>query len=153
MVNNEIIILRNVANILRGQNLKVGYYRNLADWKVAMGQNFPVILIEDGDEFEVESQNLSVQKEFPVHIWVYHQLKKNLTETMTDLCTLIEDTLLDDSFLNTLNSAITGTVSLIKWTATEKGDHLESFDGRSVGFTDDRLAWRLSFLFNFHTAR
>ncbi len=156
MVNEEIIILRKIKKALEDTNSFkfVGYYRNMEDHKIARGQRFPMLLIEDSDENITDTQqSLTVTKQVPINIWLYHNVKKNLTETMLGLQNVISDTLLDDSLLNTLNTALTGTMDLVQWYNTEKGTHLEDFDFRTTGFSDDKICWKLSFNFNFQTAR
>ena len=154
MVNEELIIIEKIKTLLKPSLSFIGDYRDLHDFKVVMGDRYPAVLIEDADESLFDEQpSLTVDTMFPITLWLYHNVKKEVSKTMLDLTNTIKDALLDDTFLNALNTALTGTISLVEWYNTEKGSYLENFDFRAAGFSDDRICWKIYFYFNFQTAR
>jgi len=154
MVNEELIIIEKIKTLLKPHLSFIGDYRDLQDFKVVMGDRYPASLIEDGDESLFDDQpSLTVDTMFPITIWLFHNVKKEVSKTMLDLANTIKDSLLDDTFLNALNTALTGTISLVEWYNTEKGSYVDNFDFRTAGFSDDKICWKLYFYFNFQTAR
>lgn len=156
MVNNQFVITDNIRKLLLSLSDfdKGGYFKDTRDFEVALGQNQKYFLIDDDDEqLYTNQENLSVIVEFPIDIYVYLNTSKNRQKTMTDLVANIHDALLDDSFLNTLRAAVTGTIHLVEWFKTDKGDYMDNFNFRTAGYTDDRMCWILSYYFNFSSAR
>lgn len=154
MENKQKVILRKVVELLKatGSFNYVGFYDDLEDFKVAMGQNYPMVLVEDGDETfsDYPQQNLSVTKDLQVNVWLYHNIKKQRRITMLDLQATIEDAIMDDTVLSTLT---TDYIWDIYWVRVDKGGWLDNFDYRTPGYSDDRICRRIVFNFQFNTAR
>ena len=161
MVNALIRILRKFKSELESlslgtlahESLFVGYYREKDDFEKAKGSKFSV-LIQNRDEPEADSQNLTVRLNPIITLWYYHELGKDVTETLTDNVTLICDKLVNDvSVLNYLNGLDGMTVHRLQIDEIYWGEPLSDFNYMIPGWKDNLNCVRIDFRVSYQTAR
>jgi len=115
-----------------------------------IGQLYPAVLVEDGDEELSDTQeNLSITMNYTVPCWLYENINQARISSITDHQVAIEDAILDSSMLTTLGVK----VECISLVAVEKGENQEGLDKFNVGYDSNMSIRKIIFVVNFKTER
>ena len=153
MTNQQKVILREIKAVLKATNTfnVIGDYENSVDFEKVQGHTKPNLLIQDGNEVRNEDwdQAGSVEKSYYIHIWYYDDITQKAVQLLLDRQNTIEDAVIDNSLITTLGT----NADCILWQGVEKGDYLDVFDYRAVGFKDNFTCRKITFEVRFRTAR
>jgi len=153
MTNKQIIILRKFREVIKeiGRFNFVGFYENFDDFKRASSdQNSPAVLLQDSDELPVDDQEPQlIRKLYQIRVWFYRYIGKNETQTLLDDQAAIEDAIMDNSTLTELGD----DALCISWAGCQKGDELDVFNYRNVGFLENWHARVITFNVLYRTER
>jgi len=119
---------------------------------INIGQNFPAVLVEDGDENKSDGEiqrNQSVTMDYLIPVWLYTQINQSRISTILDYQVAIEDAILDDSVLTTLGIK-TDCIDIL---SVEKGSRQETLDMYDVGYDSNYSIRKINFVVTFTTAR
>jgi len=140
MTNKLFIFMHTLKSTLKGVSSLnyVGEYPYDVERGKTSG-NVPAVLIQEGDEDLAELElNKSLNKSVSISLWLYHNTKKSTIKTITDLQSLIETTVLSDTFYTASGAYC------INWVGVEKGEHLDNYDGYSVGYHNEHMIRKIN---------
>jgi len=115
-----------------------------------VGQKYPAVLIEDGDEALADVQrNGSVTINWIVSCWLYTQINQTRIATILDYQVAIEDAILDSS----VRLALGNKMECVNLLNVEKGERQETLDTYNVGYDSNISIRKINFEVTVTTLR